>query len=171
MQTRNQHQNKRWEALKVMMSRVQKGMIAGFSATVAVSGLELVNILLLKWFAPFPNIIANIVGLGGNMLAGWVIHFIAGTLVLGPLFGILCPRLPTQTPETKGIVFAVGAWIVLMLVIVMTGNNGAFGRNFGTVGWMLVTNAVFGIVLGNVYARLVARDARTHPVVHGAPAH
>ncbi len=154
-----------------MMSRVQKGVVAGFSATVAVSALELVNILLLRWFAPFPSIISNTLGMGNNMAAGWVIHFIAGTLVLGPLFGILCPRLPTQTPETKGIVFAVGAWITLILIIVMTGNNGAFGRNFGTVGWMLVTNAVFGIVLGNVYARLVARDARAHPVVHGAPAH
>lgn len=153
------------------MSRVQKGVVAGFTATIAVSLLELVNLFGLKWFAPFPSILANILGLGANMTAGWIIHFIAGTFVLGPLFGILCPRLPTDLPETKGILFSVGAWVILMLAIMMTGGNGAFGRNFGTIGWLLVTNAVFGIVLGNVYGRLVARDKRAHPVVHGATAH
>jgi hypothetical protein len=154
-----------------MMSRVQKGVIAGFSATLAVSLLELINLFVLKWFAPFPNILSNTLGLGANMAAGWIVHFIAGTLVLGPLFGILCPRLPTDLPETKGILFSVGAWVVLMMLIMMTGNPGAFGRNFGTIGWLLITNAVFGIVMGNVYARLVARDKHAHPLVHGHPAH
>lgn len=35
-----------------MMSRVQKGLIAGVAATVAVSLLEIPN-LFLNWFDPF----------------------------------------------------------------------------------------------------------------------
>ena len=45
-------------------------------------------------------------------------------------------------------------------------------KGFGTIAWLLVTHAVFGIVLGNVYARLVARDKRQTPhVIGGATAH
>lgn len=155
-----------------MMSRVQKGVIAGFAATVAISLLEAVNILVLKsMFAPFPGVVASMLGMDGNLAAGWVIHFIAGTVVLGGLFGVVCPRLPTSTPETKGILFAVAAWVAMMGVIVMFGDRQVFGGNIGTFAWMLVTHAVFGIVLGNVYARLVAREKRAHAVIGGAPAH
>ncbi len=154
-----------------MMSRVQKGLVAGAAATVVVSALEAVNVLVLQWFAPFPLIVSNILGLGRNMGAGWAIHVAMGVLVLGPLFGILCPRLPTSEPETKGIVFAVGAFVLMLIAFIVIGDAGVFGRSFGTIGWMLITNAVFGIVLGNVYGRLVARDKRVPPVVGGATAH
>lgn len=154
-----------------MMSRVQKGMVAGAAATLSVSLLEAVNILALKWFAPFPLIIANIVGMPGNLAVGWIAHAIAGVFILGPLFGVLCPKLPTDTAETKGIVFAVGAFVAFMVVLMLFGDTGSFGRNFGSIAWILITHAVFGIVLGNVYARLVARDKHAHGVIDGAPAH
>ena len=154
-----------------MMSRVQKGMVAGAAATLSVSLLEAVNILALKWFAPFPLIIANIVGMPGNLVVGWVAHAVAGVLILGPLFGVLCPKLPTDTAETKGIVFAVGAFVAFMVVMMLFGDGGTFGRSFGSVAWILVTHAVFGIVLGNVYARLVARDKRLGVPTGAAPAH
>lgn len=153
-----------------MMSRVQKGLIAGVAATAVVSVMEAINILVLKWFAPFPLIVSNILGLGRDLTVGWGIHIAVGILILGPLFGYLLPRLPTDTPETKGIVFAVGAFIVLLLGFLFLAPNGALGRSFATIGWMLATNAVFGIVLGNVYARLTARD-RAHDLDHAAPAH
>lgn len=154
-----------------MMSRVQKGVVAGFAATVTVSIIEAVNLLFLKWFTPFPDIIANIVGMGGIPAAGWIAHLLVGTLILGPLFAVLCDRLPTDTAETKGILFAVGTWIVAMVVIMMIGDRLAFGQNIMTIGWMLGTHAVFGIVLGNVYARLVDRDRRAAAVLDGATAH
>ncbi|WP_426019764.1 DUF6789 family protein [Brevundimonas sp. DWR2-3-1b1] len=156
-----------------MMSRVQKGLIAGFAATMAVSLLEIPN-LFLNWFDPFQGVIASMLGMPGNLAVGWVVHVISGVLILGPLFAILCPRLPTDTPETKGIVFAVGAWVLMMAVIVMFGNYRTFtaGSGFGTFAWLLITHAVFGIVLGNVYARLVARDKRLGAtIIGGAHAH
>lgn len=155
-----------------MMSRVQKGFVAGVFATVAISALEALNLLVLKWFAPFPLIVSNMLGLGRDLTVGWAIHVAAGVLILGPLFGYLCPRLPTDLPETKGIVFSVGAFVAMMLGFVFVGDGGALGSNFATIGWMLVTNAVFGIVLGNVYGRLVEREKRMHAhVPGGAVAH
>lgn len=156
-----------------MMSRVQKGLIAGFAATMAVSLLEIPN-LFLNWFDPFQGVIASMLGMPGNLAVGWLVHVISGVLILGPLFAILCPRLPTDTPETKGIVFAVGAWVVMMGAILMLGDYRTFSAaaGFGTIGWLLITHAVFGIVLGNVYARLVARDRRMGAtIIGGAHAH
>ena len=156
-----------------MMSRVQKGLIAGVAATVAVSLLEIPN-MFLNWFDPFQGVIASMIGMPGNLTVGWVVHVISGVFILGPLFAILWPRLPTDTPETKGIVFAVGAWILMMAAIVMFGNYRTFtaGAGFGTFAWLLITHAVFGIVLGNVYARLVARDKRMGAtIIGGAHAH
>ena len=156
-----------------MMSRVQKGLIAGFAATMATSLLEIPN-MFLNWFDPFQGVIASMIGMPGNLAVGWVVHVISGVFILGPLFAILCPRLPTDTPETKGIVFAVGAWVFMMAAIVMFGNYRTFtaGAGFGTFAWLLITHAVFGIVLGNVYARLVQREKRAAKLMDGvAPAH
>ena len=44
-----------------MMSRVQKGLIAGVAATVAVSLLEIPN-MFLNWFDPFQGVIASMIG-------------------------------------------------------------------------------------------------------------
>ena len=155
-----------------MMSRVQKGLVAGVFATIAASLLEIPN-MFLNWFDPFQGVLASIIGMPGNMAVGWGIHLISGVFILGPLFGYLCPRLPTDTPETKGIVCAVGAWVVMMLGVFMLGDYRTFssGAGFGTVAWLLITHAVFGIVLGNVYARLVAREKRGATIIGGAPAH
>ncbi|MDQ1152864.1 DUF6789 family protein [Brevundimonas sp. SORGH_AS_0993] len=155
-----------------MMSRLQKGLIAGAAATLAASLLEIPN-LFLNWFDPFQGVIASMIGMPGNLAVGWAMHVVIGVFALGPLFGLLCPRLPTDTPETKGIVFAVGAWVLMMVGVMMFGNYRTFtaGAGFGTIAWLLITHAVFGIVMGNVYARLVAREKRGAVYINGAPAH
>ena len=47
-----------------MMSRVQKGLVAGVAATAAASLLEIPN-LFLNWFDPFQGVIASMIGAGG----------------------------------------------------------------------------------------------------------
>lgn len=156
-----------------MMSRVQKGLVAGFAATLAVSVIEAANMMFGHWAVAFPQLLAYVVQMPGNHVVGWLAHFAAGTLVLGPLFAILCPRLPTDTPETKGILFAVAAFVVMGLTVAPAAGVGMFfmRAGFGTLAWMIVSHAIFGIVLGNVYARLVAREKRLGSMVGAAPAH
>ena len=156
-----------------MMSRVKKGLVAGIFATIAASLLEIPN-MYLGWFDPLPTVIVNVLGMDTNLALGWAIHLFSGVFILGPLFGLLYPRLPTDTPETKGIAFAVTAWVLMMGGIVMFGNYGTFtaGAGFGSFGWLLLTHAIYGIVLGNVYMRLVKREKRANAAfVGGAPAH
>lgn len=161
-----------------MMSRVQKGMIAGLAATVAVSVLEAANLYFGPWTASFPRLLSVMLQTPDQMVVGWIAHFVVGTLILGPLFGVLCPRLPTDTPESKGILFAVGAFVVMGLTVaplagVLGGRPvGIFfmQAGFGTLAWMIATHAVYGIVLGSVYGRLVERGKRAHTPA-GAPAH
>ncbi len=162
-----------------MMSRVQKGIIAGLAATIAVSALEAANLYFGPWAASFPRLLSVMLQMPDLLAAGWAAHFIVGTLVLGPLFGVLCPRLPTDTPESKGILFAVGAFVVMGLTVApMVGALGGrpvgiffMQAGFGTLAWMIATHAVYGIVLGSVYGRLVERDKRVHATVSGEPAH
>ena len=157
-----------------MMSRVKMGLIAGLAATIAVSILEVANIVLGPWAVSFPRLLSVMLQTPDVMAVGWVAHFIVGALVLGPAFGVLCPKLPTDTPESKGILFAVGAFILMSLTVAPLANVGMFfmRAGFGTLAWMIATHAVFGIVLGNAYARMVERERRRgHDVIHGAPAH
>ncbi|WP_255956267.1 hypothetical protein, partial [Klebsiella pneumoniae] len=79
------------------------------------------------------------------------------------------------TPETKGILFAVGAFLVMMLTVAPLSGVGMLGARAGLGGvlWMLGGHIVFGIVMGNVYARLVARNRRLERehAVEGVAAH
>lgn len=147
-----------------MQSRLQKGMMAGLAATAAVSVVDLAAMLIQqmagqRWFHSFEAILTAMVRQVSGIdipWIGWVVHFAAGVLILGPLFAVLCPRLPTDTPATKGIVFAVGAWLVMGLTVMPLAGLGVFGAagGFGTVAWMLATHMLFGVVLGRVYVRM-----------------
>lgn len=153
-----------------MMSPVQKGLAAGIAATLAVSALDAANLYFGPWAAAFPRLLSFILQTDGNMIIGWGAHFAVGTLVLGPVFGLLCPRLPTDTPESKGIVFAVGAWFLMMLTVAPLGGVGFFAvaAGFPTLAWLLFTHVVYGIVLGAVYGWMVQRDRRAARAPTGA---
>ncbi|MDI6623653.1 MAG: hypothetical protein QME55_02895 [Brevundimonas sp.] len=155
------------------MSRVQKGLVAGLAATVVVSIIEAINMTVGHWAVAFPQLLSVILQQGADQPAiGWVAHLVAG-LGLGAIFGVLCPRLPTDTPESKGILFAVGAFVLMGLVIAPIGGAGMFfmRAGFGSLAWMIASHAIYGIVLGNVYGRLVAREKRHRVPVGGATAH
>ena len=156
-----------------MMSRVKNGLIAGFVATAAVSVLEAINIFALKMFDPFPAVVARMFGMSSNLAAGWALHFVMGTIILGGAFALLYDKLPTKTPAAKGIAFAVGAWVLMLLYITMVIPQARVLPNgSGSIMvWMLVSHAIFGVVLGQVFHKLQLRDkAHSHPV-GAAPAH
>lgn len=156
-----------------MMSRVQKGLVAGFVATAVVSVIEAINMTVGHWAVAFPQLLGVILRQPVDQpIVGWIAHFVAG-LGLGALFGVLCPRLPTDTAESKGILFAVGAFILMGLIVAPIGGAGLFfmKAGFGTLAWMIASHAIFGIVLGNAYGRLVGRSKEGLHMIHGDHRH
>jgi hypothetical protein len=145
-----------------MMSRVIKGVIAGLAAALVVGALEAAQSWAGPWVVGFPRLLTVIMGTETVAWTGWATHLAVGALILGPAFAILCPRMPTDTPETKGIVFAVGAFILMGLTVAPLGGIGMFGLRvgFASLAWLILTHAVFGAVMGNVYARMVGREWR-----------
>ena len=148
-----------------MMSRVRKGLGAGLAATVVVSIIEGINMAVGHWAVSMPQLLAVVVQNPDRLALGWFLHVLAG-VGLGALFGIVCPRLPTDTPESKGILFAVSAFILMALFIAPIAGAGLFfmRAGFGTLAWMIASHALYGLVLGNVYGRFVrAEKLARHP--------
>ena len=155
------------------MNRLQKGLASGLAATLVISGLELIKGATgVLPYIEFPRLLAAMLGAPGNELLGWAAHFAAGTLVLGPLFAMLCPRLPTDTPESKGVLFAVCAWVVMMLTIAPLSGVGFFGviSGFWSPVWTLALHIVFGASMGFVWSRLNERERRAGRMPHPATA-
>ena len=128
-------------------------MVAGFTATVVMSGM-----MLMKQgmgLMPQLNPIAMLTEMvrASTPVVGWVLHFMIGTVMWGILFALLAPRLPGAM-WLSGVLFGIGAWL-LMMVMPMAG-AGFFGLGMGIAAPVLtlVMHVVFGAVLGGVYGAL-----------------
>jgi len=91
--------------------------------------------------------------LGTGPLGGWVAHFVIGSIAWGIGFVLLFPLLPGKAPWLKGVVFAIGAWILMMLIIMPMAGAGLFGMHLGIMAPIatLILHIVFGAVMGGVY--------------------
>lgn len=135
------------------MDNVLKGMISGFAATVALSVIMVMKSAL--GLAPELNIIAMLSGmLGVGPLLGWITHFLIGVVLWGLLFATLEPRLPSDRHWLNGVMFGVGAWLLMMTVFMPLIGTGFFGMQLGiTVPIMtFLLHVIYGAVLGSVYA-------------------
>src|SRR5712672_896717 len=139
------------------MSNSMKGMIAGFVATLVLSGL-----LLLKStmdLVPELNIIRLLTNLGSiSAVQAWMDHFIVGVVVWGLLFGAYDSLATRPAHWLKGIYFGIFAWLMMMVMFLPLAKAGFFGSKIGleapTV--TLVYHLVYGLVLGVTYGLLSA---------------
>lgn len=135
------------------MSKIVKGIIAGFAATVVLSLLMMAKTMM--GLMPEMNIIAMIGGMmGAGAAVGWVAHFLIGSVVWGVGFAMLNGAIPGTNLWAKGIVFGVAAWVLMMIVVMPMAGAGLFGMNLGIMAPMmtLVLHIIFGAVLGWVFA-------------------
>ena len=131
-----------------------KGIVAGFVATVVLSALMVVKSKM--GIMPELDIIAMLSKMMGvsTLAIGWVAHFMIGAVVWGTVFVWLSPSLPGGSFWLKGVSLGVGAWLLMMIVIMPMAGAGLFGLHFGVMAPLMtfVLHAVFGAVLGAVYA-------------------
>ena len=138
-----------------------RAMIAGFVATVVLSVLMLIKSMMGVMpeldVAQMLTVMAhNMMGLPANPAVGWVLHFMIGTVVWGIGFALLYKTLPGSGPTTKGIVFGVLAWLLMMLIPMPMAGAGLFGMKMGIMApvMTLVLHLVWGAVLGLTFGAL-----------------
>lgn len=146
------------------MNHYTSGLIAGLVATIVLSALMLMKTAM--GMLPGLNAIAMLAGLANQYaglpetpLVGWVLHFLIGTLLWGLLFAWLGARIPGPSHVVRGIVFSIGAWVLMMIIPMPLAGTGLFGLKIGIVAPIatLVLHIIFGAVLGAVYGALVQR--------------
>ena len=139
---------------------MSKGIVAGFVACVTLT--------LLLYFKgrigvmPDLNMISTLASMAHQLVhtpdtrtAGHLLHFIIGTLVWGTGFQLLNRRLPGSRQVLKGLLFALGMWLVLMLTVMPLTGAGVFALKLpGMTLISLMLHLIFGAVLGLMYSKL-----------------
>ncbi len=143
------------------MNKVTAGILAGFIATIVLSIIMMIKSMM--GVMPEVNAIKMLTGMAHNMMGmpqtpvvGWVIHFLIGAFVWGILFAQTFEKLPTAKAWSKGVVFSLGAWLLMMLIPMPMAGEGLFGLNIGIQAPMatLMLHIIFGVALGVAYDRL-----------------
>lgn len=145
------------------MQDIRKGMLASFAGTIVLSIVMVMK--QIAGVAPQMNPIADLAGIAHWLIGlpaaapiGWVLHFGVGIVVWGTLFAALHQRIPGSN-LIKGVLFGIGAWVLMMGVFQPMAGQGFFGLNGGIVVPMmtLMFHLVYGVVLGLVFGKLSDR--------------
>jgi uncharacterized membrane protein YagU involved in acid resistance len=140
----------------IRTKHIEKGFVAGFVATIAV--VLLIPFLMLTkqrlGLAPAVKLFALLTAMSGApavaLLAAWVIYFAISSIILGGGFALLQALVPGP-PLQRGVEFAIGAWLILMMVVLPMAGVGPFASRLGPIAglvvlWMtLAAQVVFGL--------------------------
>jgi hypothetical protein len=136
---------------------IVKGIVAGFVATVVLSAMMLMKQSM--GLMPELDPIAMLTSMAGasSPALGWIAHFVIGSIFWGVGFAIVSPYL-FGPYWLRGTIFAVAAWLMMMVVVMPMAGAGLFGLDLGTMVPVatLVLHVVFGVVLGGTYGLLGA---------------
>lgn len=144
---------------------IGNGILAGLIATVVLSVLMILKAAMgmmpqLNAIEMLTNMGTAHAGLPASPVMGWLMHFFIGTILWGVLFALIAPHLGGAY-WLRGVVFSIGAWVLMMVIPMPMAGAGLFGLNLGIGAPVatLVLHVIFGAVLGGTYRRLVSRKA------------
>lgn len=136
-----------------------KGILAGFVATMVLSMVMLMKqaMSLMPELNPV-QMITQMIG-AQTPAVGWLIHFMIGTIMWGVAYAFIDPRL-SGAHWFRGAVFATGAWLLMMLIIMPMAGAGQFGLRMGMMAPIatLAMHWIYGAVLGGVYGALISKQ-------------
>lgn len=149
------------------LSGIVKGIIAGFIGTLVLTGLMMMkkSVGIMPSLDPvkmITDMVANKTGTHTNMMAGWILHFVIGSIAWGATFSIINNLLPSKSQITKGIIFGTGAWLLMMIGPMPMSGAGLFGLSMGIMAPVLtlVLHIVFGATMGLTYSKLTNADSK-----------
>jgi hypothetical protein len=123
---------------------------------------------ILPSFQPYENFQAALGHLTGrdiHPLVPWLLSFVNGSTVVGPTFGYLYRRLPTDSGVLKGLVFGLCGWLLMNLLAFPLVGLGVFaaatGLGLRPALFSMAMLSTYTIVMGMVYSALEPRSARS----------
>jgi len=132
---------------------IKAGLFSGFIATVILS-----IVMLMKGamgVMPELNAIKMLAGMmHAPLIMGWVAHFMIGTVVWGLLFAFVVNKLPGSI-IVRALIFAVGAWLMMMIGPMPMAGAGLFGLKLGMMAPIatLMLHLIWGLALGLGYKK------------------
>jgi hypothetical protein len=137
------------------MTNSMKGVISGFIATLVLSAVIMLKVRY-QIVPPELSIMSLLGRIAGGSVSAWSDHFIIGTLIWGLMFAGFDSLLPNRAYWLKGVIFSVGAWLVMMIVFLPFAGVGFFGTKLGPMAAVitLVQHLIYGLSLGIVYGLL-----------------
>jgi hypothetical protein len=143
------------------MRLIAAGILAGLIATAVLSIVIVLKAALgivpeLSMIATLSEASARVLGTPRNLVVGWIEHLLIGTVLWGTVFGLTNP-LWRQRHVIRGIIFAVLAWLLMMVFLLPLAGLGVFGTALGPVAVLtaLILHLVYGLVLGYYFGRLM----------------
>jgi hypothetical protein len=140
-------------------TQTTRGIGAGFIATIVLSAIMVMKqkMGLMPQLNPIEMITQM---MGAHALAvGWSVHFFIGTILWGAIYTWFDPRL-LGPYWFRGAIFATGAWLIMMIVIMPMAGAGLFGLKIGVMAPVaaLVLHWIYGAVLGSLFGAAVRHE-------------
>lgn len=136
-------------------------MMAGLNAGFIASAISLLFLALTTWMALVPEfnyvlIQGSIFGFTKTIFSGWIIYFLIGAIFWGSLYAGLDPYLLSTNPVTKGIIFGLIVWLIVMIVLMPIAGAGMFLEHYGFLAAIviLLSDLVFGVSISYFYGKL-----------------
>ncbi len=146
-------------------SKIKKGMIGGFAGSVVLMILMMMKAKMgvmpeLNPVHMMADMVAEMMGMEPNVMIGWVMHFVIGTVVWGGMFAVFNSLIPAHSQIIKGVMLGIFAWLMMMIGPMPMGGAGLFGLNVGPMAPIMtfVFHIIFGVVLGAVFIKLGGRQ-------------
>jgi hypothetical protein len=138
---------------------VKRGLISGFIATAVLSAMMLMKQQMGVMPALDPIGMISAMAGATTRAVGWIGHFVIGSVFWGVGFAIVSGFLPGPY-WLRGILFALGAWLLMMLVLMPMTDAGIFGLRLGMMApaMTLALHVVFGVVLGGIFGLLAGSE-------------
>ena len=141
-----------------------RGIAAGFVATCILSLLMLTK----SWLPQFDTItlldsIARGLAVDSGLptpFAGWLWHFIVGSLVWGWIYAVMEPIIPGRQAWRKGLYFGLMVTLLVWFTVLPLAGAGAFGAH---ISWIqpvvsLIQHVIYGVVLALAFNRLESNN-------------
>lgn len=134
---------------------LSKAIIAGTIGTIAMTlFMKMGNLMGLQMNVP--QMLASM--FGGNLIIGWIMHFMIGTVQgIGYEFFFVA-RIPISNTAMRGAVYGILPWLMAQVVVMpmmmlmngMSYFDGFFSGSIMLASASLMAHLVFGLVLGLV---------------------